>query len=307
MSGLSIHSISQSLASAHQVQRTQASLANSLTQLSTGNRINSAQDDPAGLIAQEWLRSEITASHAALKNTRMANSMLNVAESGMRQISNLLIEAKGLAVEAANTGAMTPQMVEANQVQMNVILDSIDRFSSMTNWLGKPLLDGTLSSENGGALFQLGQDVVSSQQVSVPIESTQTSRVGGVAGSVGSAGNNAAATNGTNFLMELRSGGAASLATNPQLADRILGAAISQIAVQRGEIGSVQKYTLDSNINTLQDSLVSVTSAKSTISDTDYAVAVSNSVRDQILLQSGIQALGLINQNRYNTISLLNS
>ncbi|MDR2440221.1 MAG: hypothetical protein LBE12_12755 [Planctomycetaceae bacterium] len=290
MSGLSINSISQSLSAAHQVQRVQSSLANSFTQLSTGNRINSAQDDPAGLIAQEWLRSEITASHAALKNTRMANSMLNVAESGMRQISNLLIEAKGLAVEAANSGAMTPQMIEANQIQMNAILDSIDRFSSMTNWLGKPLLDGTLSSENGGALFQLGQDVVSSQQVSVPIEATQTSQIG----------------NGSNFLAKLRSGGTASLATNPMLADSIISTAISQIAAQRGEIGSVQKYTLDSNVNTLQDSLVALSTAKSIISDTDYAVAVSNTVRDQILLQSGIQILGLINQNRDNTVSLLN-
>ncbi|MDR0609430.1 MAG: hypothetical protein LBG58_04925 [Planctomycetaceae bacterium] len=291
MSGLSVNSISNSLAAAHQVQRTQASLANSLTQLSTGSRINSAQDDPAGLIAQEWLRSEITASHAASKNTRLANSMLNVAESGMQQISNLLIEAKGLAVEAANSGAMTPQMIEANQIQMNAILDSIDRFSAMTNWLGKPLLDGTLSSDNGGALFQLGQDVVSSQQVSVPIESVQTSRVG----------------NGSNVLMELRSGGSASLATNPMLADNILSSAISQIAMQRGEIGATQRYTLDSNINTLQDSLVSLTGAKSIISDTDYAVAVSNMVRDRILLQSGIQSLGLIEQNRQNTLSLLNS
>ncbi|MDR2756056.1 MAG: hypothetical protein LBC20_10140 [Planctomycetaceae bacterium] len=291
MSGLSINSVSQSLSATHQVQRVQSSLANSLTQLSTGNRINSAQDDPAGLIAQEWLRSEITASHAALKNTRLANSMLNVAESGMHQISNLLIEAKGLAVEAANSGAMTPQMIEANQIQMNAILDSIDRLSSMTNWLGKPLLNGSLSSENGGALFQLGQDVVSSQQVSVPIEGTQTSRVG----------------NGSDVLMQLRSGGTASLAANPVLADKILSAAISQIATQRGDIGAVQKYTLDSNVNTLQDSLVSLSDAKSIISDTDYAVAVSNMVRDQILLQSGIQMLGLINQNRNNTASLLNS
>jgi flagellin len=291
MSGLSVNSISNSLAASHQVQRTASSLANSLTQLSTGNRINSAQDDPAGLIAQELLRSDVTASHAALKNTQLANSMLNVAESGMRQISNLLIEAKGLAVEAANSGAMTPQMIEANQIQLNAILDSIDRFSSMTNWLGKPLLDGTLSSENGGALFQLGQDVVSSQQVSVLIESAQTSRVG----------------NGSSVLMELRSGGAASLAANPMLADNILSAAISQIAMQRGEIGATQRYTLDSNINTLQDTLVSLTGAKSIISDTDYAVAVANMVRNQILLQSGIQSLGLIEQNRSNTLSLLNS
>ena len=286
---LAVNSISNSLAAAHQVQRTSASLANTMTQLSTGLRINSGKDDPAGLIASELLRSEIAASNAAVKNTMMANSMLNIAESGMRQISNLLVEAKGLAVESANSGVMTPAMVEANQMQMNAILNSIDRISGMTNWLGKPLLDGSLSAQNGGALFQLGPDVVSNQQVTVPIEGTKTHQVGDAAGT----------------LMDLRSGGAASLASNPALADRILGAAISQISMQRGEIGATQKYTLDTNLNALQDSIVQLTGAKSMIADTDYALAVSNMVRDQILLQAGVQALGLTNQNRNYAASLL--
>ena len=286
---LSVNAISDSLAAAHQVQRTAASLANTMTQLSTGLRINSAKDDPAGLIAYELFRSEIAASNAAVKNTQMANSMLNIAESGMKQISNLLIEAKGLAVEAANSGTMTPEMVQANQMQMNAILDSIDRFSSMTNWLGKPLLDGSLSAQNGGALFQLGPDVVSQQQVTVPIEGTRTSQVGGAAGT----------------LMNLRGGGAASLATNPGLADQILNSAISQISVQRGEIGATQKYTLDPNLMSLQDSIVQLTGAASMIADTDFALAVSNLARDQILLRAGFQSLGLINQNQNYVVSLL--
>jgi len=289
MSGLSVNSISGSLAAAYQVQRTAASLANTMTQLSTGSRINSAKDDPAGLIASELLRSEIAASNAAVKNTVMANSMLNIAESGMRQISNLLIEAKGLAVEAANSGTMTPEMLKANQMQMNAILESVDRISGMTNWLGKPLLDGSMSAEKGGALFQLGTDVVAGQQVTVPIDGTKTHQVGGSTGT----------------LMDLRSGGAAALATNPALADRILSSAISQISTQRGEIGTTQKYTLDPNLNALQDSIVALTGAKSMISDTDYALAVSNMVRDQILLQAGFAALGQTNQSRSYIASLL--
>jgi len=286
---LSINAISGSLAASHQVQRTYASLMNTMTQLSTGSRINSAKDDPAGLIAQELLRSEIAASNAAAKNTVMANSMLNIAESGMKNISNLLIEAKGLAVEAANSGVMTPEMLEANQIQMNALLDSIDRSSSMTNWLGKPLLDGSLSAQNGGAVFQLGPDVVAQQQVTVPIEGTKTHQVG----------------NATGTLMDLRSGGAAALATDPGLADQILSAAISQISVQRGEIGATQKYTLDSNLMSLQDSIVQLTGAKSMIGDTDFALAVSNMARDQILLQAGFQSLGLINQSQGYVASLL--
>ena len=286
---LSVNSIANSLAATHQIQRTYASLANTMTQLSTGFRINSAKDDPAGLIASELLRSEITASNAAVKNTVMANSMLNIAESGMSHISTLLNEAKGLAVEAANTGVMTPAMVEANQMQMNAILNSIDRFSRTTNWLGKPLLDGSLGAEQGGALFQLGPDVVSSQQVTVPIEGTQTHQVGSEAGT----------------LFDLRAGGAASLAANPALADQILNSAISQISTQRGAIGAEQRYTLDANLYALQDSIVQLTGARSIIADADYALAVSNMVRDQILLQAGFQALGLTNQSRGYVSSLL--
>lgn len=286
MSGLRINSVSDNLAAMFQVQRTSSRLAETLTQLSTGSRINSAKDDPAGLIAQELLRSEITATNAAMKNTRMADSMLAVADSGMRQISNLLIEAKGLAVEAANTGAMSSEMIAANQLQIDEILNSIDRVSGMVRWMDQPLLDGSLSSENGGATFQLGPDVVSSQQVQVPIEATTTSRLG---------------------LLDLKSGGSAALATNPGLADGILNSAIEQVAVQRGALGAVQKYTLESNLDVLQQSLVQLTAAVSLISDTDFAEASSNLVRDQILLQAGIQTLGIVNQLPRYAASLLGS
>ncbi len=289
MSGLSINSVSQSLAAANQVQRVSASLADTMTQLSTGSRINSAKDDPAGLIAQELLRAEITASNAAIKSSRLADAMLSVAESGMSTISGLLTEAKGLAVESANTGAMSPEMIEANQMQMNAILDSIDRFSGSTQWLGKNLLDGSMSSQNGGATLQLGPDVVSSQQTNVGIDSTRTGSVGNESGS----------------LADLRSGGAAALASNPALADSILSSAISQIATQRGEIGTVQKYTLEPNINALQDSVVQLTGALSLISDTNFAEAASNLARDQILMQSSIATLGVTNQNRGYAASLL--
>lgn len=291
MSGLSVQSLSGSLTALHQVQRTQASMADTLTQLATGSRINSAKDDPAGLIASELLRAEITASNAAIKNSQRANLMLNVAESGMKQIGALLTEAKGLAVESANTGAMSAEMIEANQVQMNAILDSIDRFSSSTSWLGKPLLDGSLSSSEGGALFQLGTDVNSAGQVRVGIESTRTSDVGAATGT----------------LADLRSGAAASLASNPALASTILDSAISQIATQRGSIGATQKYTLDPNIVSMQDSLVELTGALSMISDTDFAVAASNLARDQILMQAGLSALSLNNRNAGYAASLIGS
>jgi len=289
MSGLYINTTANSLASMHQLQRTAASMQATMTQLSTGLRINAGRDDPAGLIASELMRADITATNAAIKNTERANLMMNVAESGMRQISNLLNDAKGLAVESANTGAMSPAQIAANQLQMNAILDSIDRFSGMTNWLGKPLLDGSLSMANGGATFQIGPDVVANQQVNVGIESTRTTSVGGFTGT----------------LADLRSGGAAALATNPALADSILSSAISQIATQRGSIGATQKYTLDASIAYLHDSLVQTTAANALISNTDFALAASNLMRDRILYQAGMNALGISNQHAAYAATLL--
>ena len=289
MSGFYVNSATSSLAAAHQLQRTAAGMTNTLTQLSTGYRINSGRDDPAGLIASELMRADITATNVAIKNAERANLMLNVADSGMRQISSLLNDAKGLAVEAANSGAMTPTQIEANQLQMNGILNSIDRISSMTNWLGKPLLDGSLSSANGGATFQIGPQVVAGQQVNVGVDSARTANVG----------------NATGTLADLRSGGVAALATNPGLADSILSSAISQIATQRGTIGTTQKYTLDTAVSYLQNSLVQMTASESLISNADFAVAASNLMRDQILFQAGMKTLGLTNQNAAYTAALL--
>ncbi|MDR1923309.1 MAG: hypothetical protein LBQ66_02950 [Planctomycetaceae bacterium] len=293
MSGLSISSISGNLQATQQLQRVQASLADTLTQLSTGSRINSAKDDPAGLIAQEMLRAEISASNAAVKNTNMANMMLKVAESGLGQISSLLNEAKGLAVESANNAAMNSEMLEANQTQLNQILNSINRIAGATNWLGTPLLDGSLSaqSEGGGAAFQLGTQVVSSQQFTQPIDSVLVNSVG----------------NGTGRLSDLLSGGVAELASNPALASSIIDSAILQIATQRGELGTTQKYTLDHNIASLEDSLVQLTGGLSLISDADFAVTSSMLARDQILLGTAIQALGIINQNSQYAASLISS
>ncbi|MDR1480761.1 MAG: hypothetical protein LBJ00_17690 [Planctomycetaceae bacterium] len=291
MSILSINSISNNLKAVQQVQQTQADLADTITQLSTGLRINSAKDDPAGLIAQELLRAEIVASNAAVKNTRMASAMLKVAESGLGEISNLLNDAKGLAVEAANSGVMSSEMIAANQTQVNQILNSVNRIAGTTNWLGKPLLDGSLSAENGGATFQLGPDVVQSQQVTETIESVLATQVG----------------NNNGKLNDLASGGKAELAFNPALASNILDSAILQIATQRGELGTTQKYTLDSNISALESAIVQLTGTVSQIGDADFAVVASELARNQILLGTGIKALGIINQTPQYAASLISN
>jgi flagellin-like hook-associated protein FlgL len=122
-----------------------SALNKSLQRLSTGLRINTGADDPAGLIASEVLRSEIAGVKQGITNSERANMMIATADSAMNQIANLLNDIRGLISEAANTGAMSPEMIEANQFQVDASLEAIDRISSSTTFMGRHLLDGSLA------------------------------------------------------------------------------------------------------------------------------------------------------------------
>ncbi|MDR0870424.1 MAG: flagellin, partial [Planctomycetaceae bacterium] len=150
MTGLYVASNVQSLISQNQLNRSMSELGEILTRLSTGLRINSGKDDPAGLIASELIKSDMTATAKAITNTERANSMIAIADSAMGQVSALLNDIRGLVNEAANTGAMTPEQIAANQLQVDASLDSIDRIAKTTNYQGQLLLDGSMGFQTAG-------------------------------------------------------------------------------------------------------------------------------------------------------------
>ncbi len=124
--------------------RSNAMLQESLTRLSTGLRINTGKDDPAGLIASEVLRSDIIGVQRAITNSQRANQMIATADSALGQVSSLLNDVRGLISEAANTGAMSAEQISANQLQIDSSLEAIDRIAQVTQFQGRRLLDGSL-------------------------------------------------------------------------------------------------------------------------------------------------------------------
>lgn len=124
--------------------RSNASLQESLTRLSTGLRINAGKDDPAGLIASEVLRSDIISVERAITNSNRANQMIATADSALGQVSSLLNDIRGLVSEAANTGAMSQEQIAANQLQIDSSLEAIDRIAQTTQFQGQRLIDGNL-------------------------------------------------------------------------------------------------------------------------------------------------------------------
>ncbi len=133
-----------SLIAQTRLNRTQNDLQTSLTRLSTGLRINSGKDDPAGLIASESLRSDITSINKALSNTQRANQIIGTADSALGQVSSLLNDVRGLITEAANNGALSESEIAANQLQIDSSLEAINRISQTTTFQGRKLLDGSL-------------------------------------------------------------------------------------------------------------------------------------------------------------------
>ncbi len=119
-------------------------LSRSLERLSTGFAINRGSDDPAGLIASENLRSEKTAISAAIGNAERAEQVINIAEGGLQEVSSLLLELQGLVGDSANDAGLSTEEKETNQLQIDSIIQTIDRIASSTSFQGSKLLNGTL-------------------------------------------------------------------------------------------------------------------------------------------------------------------
>lgn len=136
------------------LSRNNADLQISLTRLSTGLRINSGKDDPAGLIASENLRRDITSIEKAISNTERANQLIATADSALGQVSSLLNDIRGLVVEAANTGALSDEQIAANQLQVDSSLEALNRIAQTTEFQGRKLLNGSLDfTTSAGANF----------------------------------------------------------------------------------------------------------------------------------------------------------
>lgn len=118
-------------------------MAGSITRLSTGLRIVSAADDPAGMVMSENMRAQIAGMNQANSNTQNAINMTKTAEGAMNQVQSMLSDMRALAVQSANSAVVDSAQLAANQNQITSSLMSINRIATTTQWGSKKLLDGT--------------------------------------------------------------------------------------------------------------------------------------------------------------------
>ncbi len=139
-----------SLTAQRGLSKSQRTLDNTLQKLSSGLRINRGADDPAGLIASEGLRSEMSGITQAIDNSSRATNVISTTEGALSEVAALLLNVKELVVEAANTGALSPEEISANQLQVDSAIESITRISNTTTFAGLHLLNGNLDYLTSG-------------------------------------------------------------------------------------------------------------------------------------------------------------
>jgi len=197
----------QSLVAQRVLGQNNQALSTSLDRLSTGLRINRGADDPAGLIASENLRAEKVAIDQAIKNSERAAQVVSIAEGGLTEVAGLLNELEGLVTATANDAGLSSEEKRANQLQVDSILQTIDRIAGATSFQGNRLLNGNLDytasnvSDNvadfkiNGAKLQFGGTL------DVDVVVTQSAQVGGFFLSFGGA--NIDLGTGSSFVFEV--------------------------------------------------------------------------------------------------------
>jgi flagellin len=248
------------------VNRTQQNQANVLTQLSTGSRINTGKDDPAGLIALANLNAELVAVDAAIKGNQRTDSQLAVADASLTEVSSLLSEIESLVAASSNSDALSASEISANQAQIDSAIDSIDRIMRTTSFNGKKLLDGSLAINTTGVdntkvqnlrVFSRPQATSSIQVVATVTASAQTASAsfGAVFNTAGTNIN----TSGSTELTIQGTLGTSTLTIGSGLTRTAIVAAINTATAQTGVSASVVNNYI--NLNTTgfgTDELISV-------------------------------------------------
>ena len=123
-----------------------ARLFRSVQRLSSGLRINSAGDDPAGLAVSEQLRAQIAGLNAAIVNSERAINLVQTIEGALNEVNSLLIGMRELALDAANSGINNPTSLAADQAEITNAIESITRISDNATFSIQSVLDGTFEN-----------------------------------------------------------------------------------------------------------------------------------------------------------------
>lgn len=287
-----------------------SAMSKSLEKLSTGLRVNRAQDDAAGLAVSEQMRTQIRGLGKAKANAQDGIALLQIAEGAAGEITNILQRQRELAVQASNdTLTSTERKYLDNEFQS--LSKEINRIASSTNYNGMNLLDG--ASTSFGAVNISGVASVAAGQARYTTDGSLTSKPFTL--HVGP--NNRNQLDGATSTDEIAISYAALTQTS-------LGLASSSITAQAGATDAIDRLdnaiksvnevrsNLGTYINRLEYTVSNIanleyntTDAESRIRDVDFAQETTSFTKNQILVQSSTAMLSQANSLPQNVLSLI--
>lgn len=273
--------------------------------LSSGNRINSAKDDAAGMQIASRLTAQINGLDQGIRNANDGISLAQTAEGALDEVSNMFQRMRTLAAQAAN-GSNTDSDRAALQLELRQLGKEVNRVATDTTFGGKNLLDGSYSAQ-----FQVGANTAQTISFtmtaasswdgsSVSLNSFKVSDIGAVASEIaGTIAGTGAATAFAN---------ASSLSfTSIDKAQSMLGAVdamIGAIDAKRAELGAVQNR-FSSTIRNQSNIQENLSAARSRIKDADFAAETASLTKAQILQQASSSILAQANSRPQSALQLL--
>jgi flagellin len=293
-------------------------LGDSRLRLSTGFKINNAEDDAAGFAIATKLKSRVAGLEQALQNVGDVKSMLDIVEGAYGSIMDNLIEMKSLGLQAANdTLSATERTYIAKQI--NALGDDINSVADSTKFNGEALLPTATSSKT----FQVGEGTTDTMVIS--FQAVDVLKLFGAPGAEATGDDLGGAAN-TDDIELLTTNTAGHLDTDAPARGKIefdvsnsvveadaadfnaftakVDLAIAELNGYMNQVGIDQRSLSGKEVN-LTESITANSAARSRIMDTDFAKEQSNSIRLQILQQTATAALSQANMGPQAVLGFL--
>jgi len=280
---LSVLTNTASLDAQRNLSKTGKALQSNFAKLSSGQRINTAGDDAAGLAISEKMKSQIRSMSQAERNANDGISLLQTAEGAMNENSGILTRMRELSMQSAN-GTLGDDERDALNTEFGQLRDEIDRISNVTEFNGTKLLDG---SNTDGFKFQVGIGATTSDTITAKMVKMTSAAYGADALDLSA-------------LDIGKTGGQ----DGAQAALETLDKALAATSSSRATLGATQNR-LGVTVSNLQSANQNLSAANSRIRDVDVAEESAQMTRNNVLSQAGMAVLAQANQLPSMALSLL--
>ncbi|AVX07221.1 MULTISPECIES: flagellin Hag [Priestia] len=250
--------------------------AKSMEKLSSGQRINNAADDAAGLAISEKMRGQIRGLDQASRNAQDGVSMIQTGEGALNETHSILQRVRELAVQSSSDTNTADDRAEI-QKEVNDLVSEVDRISGDTEFNTQKLLNGE-GGTSGTFTFQIGAN--RNQTIDVTFASMKASDLG---------------IDGLDLGTD---------ASTSSTAIETIDGAIKKVSDERAQLGAKQNR-LEHTINNLNASSENLTASESRIRDVDMAKEMMEQTKNSILSQASQAMLSQANQQPQNVLQLL--